>query len=157
MRAARLMRGFKGASARNVRTWADFDLPLSELIHKLRATPVYANENGEDTVSCFFCAISLSPETERLYGKDAECPHEWATWLSESNVLPSDLLPHGTNDYLKYLSVSSFRDILCGYTDNHLRLERCTDFDVLPRSRGHVYSFPQGSVCIFWPKSYVLY
>ncbi|KAG2078143.1 hypothetical protein BDR04DRAFT_1000350, partial [Suillus decipiens] len=79
------------ASARNVRTWADFELPLSELIHKLRGTPVYANVH----------------ETERLYGKDAECPHEWATWLSTSGVLPSDLLPHGTNDYLKYLSVSS--------------------------------------------------
>jgi hypothetical protein len=67
-----------------------------------------------------FCAISLSSETERLYGKDAECPHEWATWLSTSGVLPSDLLPHGTNDYLNYLSVSSFRDILCCYTDDYL-------------------------------------
>lgn len=65
--------------------------------------------------------ISLSPETERLYGKDAECPHEWATWLSTSSVLPSDLLPHGTNDYLKYLSVSSFT--LCGYPYNQLRSE----------------------------------
>jgi hypothetical protein len=44
------MRRSKGASARNVRTWADFDLPLSELIHKLRATPVYANKNGEGAV-----------------------------------------------------------------------------------------------------------
>ncbi|KAG1891191.1 hypothetical protein F4604DRAFT_398256 [Suillus subluteus] len=88
--------GKPGASARNVRTWADFDLPLSELIHKLRVTPVYANEN----------------ETERLYGKDAECPHEWATWLSTSSVLPSDLLPHGTNDYLKYLS-SDVQTLMC--------------------------------------------
>ncbi|KAG1827118.1 uncharacterized protein BJ212DRAFT_31326 [Suillus subaureus] len=88
--------GKPGASARNVRTWTDFDLPLSELIHKLRATPVYVNEN----------------ENERLYGKDAECPHEWATWLSTSSVLPSDLLPHGTNDYLKYLS-SDVQTLMC--------------------------------------------
>ncbi|KAG1756605.1 uncharacterized protein EDB91DRAFT_1041222 [Suillus paluster] len=79
--------GKQGASVRNVHNWADFDLPLSELIHKLRATPRYASEH----------------ETERLYGKDAECPHEWASWLSTSGVLPSDLLPHRTNDYLKYL------------------------------------------------------
>ncbi|KAG1803703.1 uncharacterized protein HD556DRAFT_601948 [Suillus plorans] len=88
--------GKPGAFARNVHTWADFDLPLLELIHKLRATPVYANEN----------------ETERLYGKDAECPHEWANWLSTSSVLPSDLLPHGTNDYLKYLS-SDVQTLMC--------------------------------------------
>ncbi|OAX38638.1 hypothetical protein K503DRAFT_691203, partial [Rhizopogon vinicolor AM-OR11-026] len=82
--------GNPGASARNVRNWSDFDLPLSELISKLRATQVYANEI----------------ETERLYGKDAECPHEWATWLSTSNVLPGEVLPHGTHDYLNYLPVS---------------------------------------------------
>ncbi|KAG2157278.1 hypothetical protein DEU56DRAFT_905932 [Suillus clintonianus] len=88
--------GKPGASARNVRNWADFDLPLSELIRKLRATPIYASEN----------------ETERLYGKDAECPHEWATWLSTSGVLPSDLLPHGTNDYLKHLP-SDVQTLMC--------------------------------------------
>ncbi|KAG1754589.1 hypothetical protein EDB19DRAFT_665384 [Suillus lakei] len=88
--------GKPGASARNVRNRADLDLPLTELIHKLRATPRYASEN----------------ETERLYGKDAECPHEWATWLSTSRVLPSDLLPHGTNDYLKYLP-SDVQTLMC--------------------------------------------
>lgn len=57
-----------------------------------------------------FVSSDFSLETERLYGKDAECPHEWATWLSNSNILPSDLLPHGTHDYLNYLPVSLFRD-----------------------------------------------
>jgi hypothetical protein len=67
-----------------------------------------------------FVSSYFSSETERLYGKDAECPHEWSTWLSTSNVLPSDLLPHGTHDYLNYLPVSLFRDICrSGITVNY--------------------------------------
>lgn len=38
---------YTGASARNVRNWSDFDLLLSDLIRKLRATEIYANETGE--------------------------------------------------------------------------------------------------------------
>jgi hypothetical protein len=44
-----LMREYTGAFARNVRNWSDFELPLSELIRKLRATQIYASENGKST------------------------------------------------------------------------------------------------------------
>lgn len=108
------------------------------------------------------CNMSLfvshfSTETERLYGKDAECPREWATWLSTSDVIPSDLLPHGTHDYLNHLPVSPFCDTQSGHTDNHIPSERCADVDVLPWSRGHIYTLPQGFMRLFWTKLDVLH
>ena len=45
-------------------------------------------------------------ETERLYGKDAECPRAWDKWLQESNVLPSSLLSHGKDDEFRFRPVS---------------------------------------------------
>ncbi|EGN93315.1 hypothetical protein SERLA73DRAFT_64406 [Serpula lacrymans var. lacrymans S7.3] len=47
------------------------------------------------------------PEKERLYGKDGECPQEWAEWLSSAGLIPSSLLFNGSDDVLKYMPESA--------------------------------------------------
>lgn len=76
-----------------------------------------------------FAGATLSPgkadniwlvETERLYGKDAHCPDEWAQWLNDGNVIPSLLRPDGCDNLLQYVPrevryFCSFHDILFIY------------------------------------------
>ncbi|KIJ69258.1 hypothetical protein HYDPIDRAFT_81059, partial [Hydnomerulius pinastri MD-312] len=78
--------GDQNPTVRNVHTWTDFKLPVSEFIEKLRQSSVYA---GDD-------------EQERLYGKDGECPAAWTEWLT-GGVIPETLLFDGSNDLLKFL------------------------------------------------------
>lgn len=50
-------------------------------------------------------------ETERLYGKDAECPPAWDNWLREGRVLPSSVLSYGEEDEFRFRPAS----VSCGH------------------------------------------
>lgn len=78
-------------SVRNVHDWSDFQIPLSDFIEKMRTTSPHAT----------------SQEKERLYGKDGDCPDEWTKWLTESGVIPDEVLFYGSNDFLKFLPESA--------------------------------------------------
>ncbi|KAH9483676.1 C-module-binding factor A [Psilocybe cubensis] len=73
-------------NARNVRTWTDAELKLSDFIEKSRAMPQYAQEG----------------ETERWYGKDMDCPPSWEDWLIKGNAVPASLHPNGPQDKFRY-------------------------------------------------------
>ncbi|KAI6132110.1 hypothetical protein EDD16DRAFT_1775463 [Pisolithus croceorrhizus] len=66
-------------SVRNVHDWSDFQIPLSDLIEKMRTTSPYATFQ----------------EKERLYGKDGDLV-----------CIPDEVLFHGSNDFLKFLPES---------------------------------------------------
>ncbi|TFK42406.1 hypothetical protein BDQ12DRAFT_676151 [Crucibulum laeve] len=85
--------------ARNVHTWADKEMALSDLIEVSRRTPVIATPN----------------ELERLYGKDALCPSEWEEWLRKGQVIPTSLLPDGPNDLFRFRPASERVETLMCY------------------------------------------
>ncbi|KDQ61023.1 hypothetical protein JAAARDRAFT_125315, partial [Jaapia argillacea MUCL 33604] len=74
-------------ATRNVHNSTDSKCPLPEFIEKCRALPKFAPAD----------------ETERLYGKDVECPPEWEKWLHESDVLPSEVLLKNPNNFMQDL------------------------------------------------------
>ena len=46
------------------------------------------------------------PETERYYGKDVDTPDEWRDWVTKSGVIPTAVMPGGSNDLLRHLEES---------------------------------------------------
>ncbi|CAA7271539.1 unnamed protein product [Cyclocybe aegerita] len=76
----------KNISVRNVHNWSDKTIPLKEFIATSRSAGPFAKEN----------------ETERLYGKDADCPKRWEDWLNSGGVVPPDVLSQGQEDSFRY-------------------------------------------------------
>ncbi|KAF8201532.1 hypothetical protein BJ912DRAFT_897317 [Pholiota molesta] len=67
---------------RNIYNWGDSTLPVEDFIAKCRLSSVYR----------------VPDETVRFYGKDAECPKAWETWLQNGGVVPEILLCKGKED-----------------------------------------------------------
>jgi hypothetical protein len=74
-------------NVRDVRSRRDFDMSLHEFIAELGTTPSHVQPG----------------ETRRLYGKDYQCPRDWADWLGHCNSIPSVLLPHCTRNAMRNL------------------------------------------------------
>ncbi|KAL0946647.1 hypothetical protein HGRIS_012841 [Hohenbuehelia grisea] len=72
---------------RNIRNYSDAELPTQSFIAKLRQTPTH----------------STPEETERLYGKDVDCPPEWNIWLHQSGCVPELLHPDGPDNLMMNL------------------------------------------------------
>ncbi|EMD37724.1 hypothetical protein CERSUDRAFT_114359 [Gelatoporia subvermispora B] len=84
---------------RNMHDRRDRDILLPEFIEKSRRQSAFVSPD----------------ETERLYGKDAFCPDAWKAWLEQADVLPSSVVPCGTNDILQYLTESNGVESLMCY------------------------------------------
>ncbi|KAF8643892.1 hypothetical protein AX16_008908 [Volvariella volvacea WC 439] len=85
-------------SARNVHTRLDKNISFLDFINISRAASAHADPD----------------ETERLYGKDIQCPPQWAEWL-QKGILPERLLPHGSKDLM--LCTASSANLMC-YTEH---------------------------------------
>ncbi|KZS96495.1 hypothetical protein SISNIDRAFT_407599 [Sistotremastrum niveocremeum HHB9708] len=77
--------GAEAIKVRNIRTYAETEVQLSDWLHRARSTP------GD--------AYNL--DSERSYAKDAECPEEWKKWLY-LGVLPEKILPRRFGDLVTY-------------------------------------------------------
>ncbi|KAJ3503771.1 hypothetical protein NLJ89_g8285 [Agrocybe chaxingu] len=85
-------------SVRNVHNWSDKTIPLKEFVMISRSAGPFAQEN----------------ETERLYGKDADCPKHWENWLNSSGVVPPDVLGQGQEDLFRYRpETSPIETLMC--------------------------------------------
>ncbi|KAG9318700.1 hypothetical protein JVU11DRAFT_796 [Chiua virens] len=125
--------GDQNPTVRNVHNWTDFKLPLDEFIKKLHDCPVYA------------CA----DEQERLYGKDGECPTEWTEWLTQTGVIPNELLFYGSNDFLKFLpDKAKVQTLMCymGIGDTFTPFHK----DLCASSGHNLMCFSEHSGSAFW-------
>ncbi|KAH9951236.1 hypothetical protein B0H21DRAFT_685285 [Amylocystis lapponica] len=83
---------------RNMHTRGDKTISMTDFVDECREKSPY-----------------IAPdETERLYGKDADCPAEWRDWLCDAGALPSELLPNSQNDLLQHLPDSkNVESLMC--------------------------------------------
>ncbi|KAH6918370.1 hypothetical protein BKA70DRAFT_1246998 [Coprinopsis sp. MPI-PUGE-AT-0042] len=76
----------KDMHVRNVHDWQDTVMSLADFIRTSRANPPCAPPG----------------EQIRMYGKDAECPKDWSSWIKTGGVIPEVLHWNGSNDYFRY-------------------------------------------------------
>src|SRR5258708_18619588 len=93
-------------SVRDIHSWTDKVMNFSDFVLQSRSISSFAEEGGQQRMSFYPLDIYPFTETERLYGKDAECPHAWEKWLEESNVLPTSVLSHGNADEFRFRPAS---------------------------------------------------
>ncbi|EIN07219.1 hypothetical protein PUNSTDRAFT_71453, partial [Punctularia strigosozonata HHB-11173 SS5] len=86
-------------SVRNVHDWLDASMSLQSFVDRSRTLPPHA----------------IDEEIERYYGKDAECPEAWRSWVNQSGILPDSMLPHHSNDVIQYLPEHSAVETLMCY------------------------------------------
>ncbi|KAJ6623520.1 hypothetical protein B0H10DRAFT_2331770 [Mycena sp. CBHHK59/15] len=91
--------GTKEICVRNVHDRSDQNMLLSEFVARTHEASPFVTP-GEDV---------------RLYGKDIQCPRKWNDWLHSANVIPSCLLPKGSNNLLKNLPPSMQVETLMCY------------------------------------------
>lgn len=79
--------------------WIDF-------IQQSRSKTTFAVPGGvlrQTANTAYSLGIDNSIETERLYGKDVDCPPDWRRWLRASGVIPSPVIPGSSNDLLRHV------------------------------------------------------
>ena len=87
---------------RNIHSWTDKVMDISSFVSQSRLSGPFAEEGGQSMISKHPSECLHFSETERLYGKDAECPPAWDNWLREGYVLPSSVLSHGREDEFRF-------------------------------------------------------
>ncbi|KAF8892491.1 hypothetical protein BD779DRAFT_1190079 [Infundibulicybe gibba] len=125
--------GSQRMSVRNIHNWRDSTISLSEFIQKSRSSPPFI----------------VQDETERLYGKDAECPEQWNKWLREGGAIPSSLLSGGPEDYLRNLpKLNRVETLMCylGIGDTFTPCHK----DLCASSGQNLMCYTENDGCSFW-------